>query len=329
MEHNPLRVIDYPWHQAHLYRLHALPARFWLATIRSPLWNEAQRPKPENFAGGIAPEDIQPEAFDLALLHLDQWCDRDPVRAYPFRAMRTKTEGIPQIVIMHGTPDDPENRVRMLRLIGDLPVVCNSREAAREWDGGEGRLDRYGLPQFRPIIHGYRVDEFWSLPLQERRVEAITICSGGKMSQEYHGLPLVRRLMRDFQGELFWLGPQGNRPWCPSYAEYRQMLASSLIYLSPTRRGPMPGSRTEAMLAGACIVSVPGQDWEGYIENGRTGFIVDSYHEVRGFLRYLLENPGVAYSVGQAGREMARSAFDHKRYVNDWLAALAQIGVRV
>ena len=74
-----------------------------------------------------------------------------------------------RIVIMHGTPDNPRNRLNVLRLIGDLPVVCNSAQAAWEWDGGEERLDRYGLPQFRAIIHGYDVEEFFNYPQDRRR----------------------------------------------------------------------------------------------------------------------------------------------------------------
>ena len=205
----PLRVIDYPWHQVHLYRLHALPARFWLARIRTPLWNERQRPMPRNFAGGIDEEDISPRKFDLALLHLDQWCDRQPIRAYPYRLMKVRTKGIPQVVIMHGTPDGEENRQNVLRMIGDLPVVCNSAQAAIEWDGREERLDCYGRPQFRVIVHGYKVDEFYSQPLAARRREVFTICSGGSMSSEYHGLPLVLRMMRDIDGTaLVWTGRQ-------------------------------------------------------------------------------------------------------------------------
>jgi glycosyltransferase involved in cell wall biosynthesis len=321
-----LEIVDYPWHQAHAYRLHALPARFWFAKIRKPLWNQAQRPIPSNFAGGIDESKIRTHNLHVALLHLDQWCDRDPFRAYPYRLMRERTRHLPQVVIMHGTPDDAQNRRRILRLIGDLPVVCNAHQAAQEWDGGEGRVDRHGQPQFRAVVHGYQVNEFSSFPLSQRRCEVFTVCSGGSQSREYHGLALVERLMRDVEPFL-WYGPNGNRPWYSDYSDYRRMLASSLIYVSPTRRGPMPGSRTEAALAGCCIVSVPGQDWETYIEDGKTGFIVEDYRQARDVLRYLLAHPSEAYRIGQRGREMARSAFEHKRYAQDWLEMLAHIGV--
>ena len=325
-----LGIIDYPWHQAHLYRLHALPANFWMARIRYPLWNHHQRPVPDNFRGGLDEADIRKRIrkgrLGLALLHLDQWCEYDTLRSFPFRMMKNLAQDIPRIIIMHGTPDSPENRRRTLRMIGNLPVVCNSEQARREWDGGEDREDKYDLPQFRTIIHGYKVDEFFNLPLESRRKEAITICSGGSMSRWYHGTTLVERLMRDIP-DLHWLGPMGDRKWANTYKEYRVMLASSLIYLSPTRRAPMPGSRTEAMLSGCCIVSVPGNDWREYVHSGDNGVIVNDYRAVRAVLQDLISRPQAAYEMGQRGRDTARLAFEHTRFVEDWCKVLDGIGV--
>lgn len=323
-----MNILDYPWHQAHLYRLaQALPATFTVAAIRTPAWNAAQRPIPDNvrFVEWDGLTAWQPGEYDGALLHLDNWCDRLNLRALPFRQMRTLTAGLPQVIIMHGTPDDERNRRGILRLIGDLPVVCNSHQAAREWDAGEQRLDRYGLPQFRAIIHGY-TDEWCNYPLAERPDGAITICSGGEMSREYHGLPLVERLRRDVN--VIWYGPHGDRPWADNYDGYRHFLAQARVYFSPTRRGPMPGARTEAMLSGCCIVTVPGNDIENIISDGRDGFIVSDYRQARTVLRDLEHNPTVAYDIGQRGRALALREFDPHRYAADWLKVWGEVGVR-
>jgi len=145
---------------------------------------------------------------------------------------------------------------------------------------------------------------------------------------------VVQRMIRDVG--LVWYGRahkwygrvyDGNRPWLPNYDAYRDMLASSLIYFSPTRRAPMPGSRTEAALSGCCVVSVPGNDWEDYVDDWETGVMVNNYTEARDALRYLLANPEETYRIGQRGREMARDAFGVDRFVGDWLKVLAEIGV--
>jgi glycosyltransferase involved in cell wall biosynthesis len=273
------------------------------------------------------PEEIDPTEYDLALLHLDNWCDRVNLRAYPFRVMKAISRDTPQVIIIHGTPDHEHNRQAILRLIGDLPVVCNSHAAALAWDGGDGRVDRYGLPQFRAIIHGYDVDEFYNYPFAARHHEAFTVCSGGEMSREYHGIPLVERMMRDVP-ELHWYGPNGDRGWLPTYDQYRDMLSSRLIYFSPTRAAPMPGSRTEAMLSGCAIVTVPGNDFEQYIETGTNGFVVNTYSEAREALQALLAHPEYAFVIGQQGRDTARELFNSDRFVKDWLDLLDEIGVR-
>jgi glycosyltransferase involved in cell wall biosynthesis len=280
---------------------------------------------PPNFLGGLYRQDIDASDYDVAFLHLDQWCDDHILRALPYRVMNQIAEGVPRVVIMHGTPDNPDNRERILRLIGDLPVVCNSYQAAVEWSGNEGAFDCYGLPQFRTVIHGYDVDEFWSEPLERRGREAVTICSGGQLSRKYHGIPLIERLARDIP--LAWYGPRGNREWLTDYYSYRAMLARSLIYFSPTRQGPMPGARTEAMLSGCCIVTVPGNDVERFIEHGTTGFIVETYEDARDALAMLLRDPEVAWLMGQAGREAAQKAFGKERFAADWLRVLGGVGV--
>lgn len=319
-----LKILDYSWHQVHTYRMaRALPAQITLARLRYPTWRSELRPLPDNI-NIVDVDDINPLDYDLAVLHLDQWCDRLNLRAMPYRIMNQITQSIPQIVIMHGTPDSQANRRAILRLMGDLPVVCNSHHAAWEWDAEECRIDKYGQPQFRAIIHGYH-DEFFNYSLVYRSLGAITVCGGGDTSREYHGIPLIERLKRDVP--LTWVGPRGDVPWRPNYTSYRGLLASSLIYFSPTTRGPMPGARTEAMLSGCCVVSVPGNDWEHYIRDGENGFIVRDYVAARDALQYLLAYPEVAYRIGQQGRKDTLLYFAPERYRAEWLDLCKEIGL--
>jgi len=325
-----MKILDYAWHQAHLYRLMGAfhDSTFSIVNLRRESWNIYQRPKPSNLDGIIEAVDVDVDDYDLALLHLDQWCDKDTLRALPFRIMRQLTKKIPQICIMHGTPDNENNRRRILQLLGDVPVVCNSLQAAREWDGGENRLDVYGLSQFRAIIHGYDVGEFLNYPQKKRRNEVMTVCSGGGVSSWYHGVPLLQRLSADVP--LAWYGNPdfgANRSWKKSYQAYREEIAGALVYFSPTRRGPMPGARTEAMLSGACIVSVPGNDWEYYIKPGVTGFIVDTYIEARNVLKGLINDPSLAYGIGQAGRDLARRLFTVENLRSQWLDVLTNLEI--
>jgi len=316
-----LRIADYHWHQAHSYRLSALPAHFDFVSLSTRHWDPEIRPVPDNYTLNIPEPDLT--SYDVILSHLDNWCDRAELRGAPFRLMNLIAMGAPQAVricIMHGTPDGEGNRMRIHRMLDLSPggppfLVCNSEEAKRGWQLGPGRS--------RAIIHGYDVDEFWSA--KQRKVWAITVCSAGQVSRTYHGVPLLERIRRSVP--VIWCGYNGDIPYFDTYREYRDFLAESLIYVHTGQRSPMPGARTEAMLSGCCIVTTSNNDADKHIEHGATGFLCDSAKDMIQTIQYLLAHPRDAYRVGQQGREYARRQFDKDRFVEDWLRLLADLGV--
>lgn len=320
-----LRILDHAWHQVHSYRLHALPVDFWFYRVGWRSWNDSIRPEPPNLKGLIYKYD--PGDFDLILTHLDQWCDeRYQLRGMPYRIMNLtanrRSPETPRICIMHGSPDNAANRLRILRLLENTPggapfLVCNSKQAWREWGLGAERS--------RPIIHGYDVDEFWSH--KARSAVAISVCGGGTMSREYHGIPLLERIRREVP--LIWIGTNGYVPTFSSYDQYRDALASTMIYVHTGQRAPMSGARTEAMLSGCCVVSTDNHDAADYIEHGHTGFLTNDADEMIAIIKELLDEPKRAYQIGKRGREAARIHFDRDRFVRDWLDLLGGLGVRV
>lgn len=316
-----LQILDHAWHQVHSYRLHALPAEFWYLDVGYRGWKESIRPKPVNFRGLVTENDCP--APDLIISHLDNWCDgRYPLRGLPYRLVNLFAAQafpyVPRVAIMHGTPDDEDNRQRILHMLANTPggppfLVCNSKQAWQEWD--------LGFVRSHAIIHGYNVDEFWSE--RTRRSEVVAVCSGGDMSREYHGIPLLERVMREVP--VTWIGARGNKSPLPDYLRYRHYLATSLIFIHTGQRSPMPGARTEAMLSGCCVVTTNNHDAADYIEHGRTGFLADSAAEMIGILKGLLRDPRRAYKVGQMGREAAREHFNSRRFVSEWLALIKRL----
>jgi glycosyltransferase involved in cell wall biosynthesis len=317
-----LSILDHAWHQVHSYRLHALPARFEYFSVGPRGWEAGIRPVPENFGGFV--ENPQLEGYDVVMSHLDNWCDAADLRGTPFRVMSLLALGAPQaarVCIMHGSPSNRANRERIVEMLASAPggapfLVCNSRQACAEWGLGAERS--------RAIIHGYRVDEFWSS--EDRKRWAITVCSAGQVSWRYHGVPMLLRVKRDVP--VLWCGYSGDLPYFEQYADYREFLANSLIYVHCGKESPMPGARTEAMLSGCCVVSTSNHDADRYIEHGVSGFLCDSAEEMIETIRMLLGNPEKAYRVGVRGREAAREFFNHERYVADWLRLLGDLGVR-
>ena len=88
-----LRILDHAWHQAHSYRLHALPAHFDYFPVGTRYWDPEIRPIPPNFGGMVADPDLA--SYDVVLSHLDNWCDRSELRATPFRILNLMAMGAP------------------------------------------------------------------------------------------------------------------------------------------------------------------------------------------------------------------------------------------
>ena len=142
-----MRLLDYAWHLAHSYRLSAVPWTFGYYPVGAKFWDETLRPKPKNFLGKLDPRRIDMTEFDVVMSHLDNWCDkRTPERAAPFRAMNALALDAPQAVrvcIMHGTPDNEDNREQILRLVdgspgGALTVSPSASRRAPQRGGGRG-----------------------------------------------------------------------------------------------------------------------------------------------------------------------------------------------
>lgn len=316
-----LQILDHAWHQAHSYRLHALPARFGYFPVGTRYWDPDIRPVPANWDGFV--EDPDWAGYDVILSHLDNWCDRTELRGTPFRLMNLIGMQAPRaarICIMHGTPDNEQNRSRIVRMLDLAPggspfMVVNSHQAYEQWGLGPERS--------RAIIHGYDVDEF--AVDKTRLVMAFTVCSAGEISRSYHGVPMLRTVRRHVP--VVWVGYKGDLPYFKSYQLYREFLASSLIYVHCGQRSPMPGARTEAMLSGCCVVTTTNHDAGDFITHGETGFLCDTVVEMVETLKMLLAAPRKAHEVGKRGRELARTLFHKDRFVEDWLSLLADQGV--
>lgn len=316
-----LSVLGTSWHTGHQAELAALPfiGRYDLV-LTSKSWAKVQRPFPENARYII--EVPKEHDYDLAILHIDQQVIEPRIsKGLIFHDLFTiaKDRQIPTVVINHMTPfsDRVDTKTvieKVKRLLGDTQMVVNSKTAAGQWGFG------------RPIIHGMRIDQ-WENNAKEPRI--VTILSGGGMEKAYRRRLLTETmsiLKEDYGEKIIWIG--GGAPRRESFAEYREFLARSLIYFNPTWQSPMPRSRTEAMLSGACIVSTKHQDWEDYIKQGVNGFVVeDKPKTVALLLNELVKDYETAYKVGQEGRKTARKIFNQKNFIQQWEDLLTEMGI--
>ncbi len=303
------RILDHFWHAAHGARLLQIPAEWTYFSLgdRAP-WDWSQRDLPPALRRVVY--HYEPGRYDVALLHLDQWCadSYSSLRAFPYRFLNELIQDIPKIVVMHGLPEGESNRQAVWRLLGDNWLVTNTPMSLAMWSPPRGRA----------ILPGYDVEE-WG-PCTYERPEIVATVAGSNTPKDHHGVSLIQRLKRDLP--ITWIGKDVR---FDSYADYRAYLAGASIYLNPTQHSQHPGARNEAMLTGLATVSTAFFDEAEYIRDGETGFLANDYLEIRERLEQLLGDPALCRRMGGAGREAARVMFHKDRYAADWLALLGEV----
>lgn len=313
---NQLRVIGVPWHTAHQYELAKLFGQYDMLVNHYREWGDVSRPMPDNMKNVLT---FNPDDYDLAILHVDQQTVQPLMNKYKlFKDFEEATRGMKRVVINHMTPYDDrlsieETIAAMKELVGDIPMITNSKQAAAQWGWGT------------PIIHGMDVDQWHDLPKEPR---VVTSLSTGGMSTAYRRELLLATIEIVKEAGLDFVWIQSDKKF-QSFEDYRDYIGRSLIYFNPTWQSPMPRSRTEAALSGCCIISTRHHDWDSYIEDGKNGFIIKDNPQsaARLIIRLLTEGYQEAVQVGKAGREMARKNFNHERWAVDWAAFLANQGI--
>lgn len=314
-----LRVIGVPWHVAHQFELAKLFKQYDLLVNIERTWGEKSRPMPENMEWQV---EYDPGKYDLAILHVDQQAVLDRNRkGMLFRSMKALIKDIPVVVINHMTPYDDQLEIdeikrRMKELVGDLPMITNSKQAAEQWGWGH------------PIIHGLNPSDWLHELPKEPRVVSYVSRAGMNRAYRRELLEDTIDILAERGINLGWIGV--NKLMRPeNFDEYRELLGRSLIYFSPLWQSPMPRSRTEAMMSGCCIVSTKHHDWADYIEDGVNGYLIPDNPKAAADLLSRLLTTGYqeALEVGRKGRELAMKEFSHERWASDWEKYLETLGV--
>lgn len=302
-----LKVIGVPWHTAHQRELALLFKQYDLLENFYRVWGSVSRSLPENMSMVM---DFKKEDYDLAILHIDQQCiDPRITKGLLFKEFKQLTQGMPRVCINHMTPfhDQYENDEvieRIKEMVGDIPMIVNSKEAAAQWGWGT------------PIIHGMRPQDWLDLPKEPR---AVTCVSPGGMNKAYRRelLHSTIQILEERGIALEWI--QNTRKF-NSFEDYREYIGRSLVFVYLAWQSPMPRARTEAMLSGCCVVTTKHHDIANYIEDGISGFLVPDNPKIAADLieDLILNRIQEAKEVGQRGKQLAIKEFSHERWANDW-----------
>lgn len=306
------------------------PVKFSYLLNNVRRWSEySARPMPNEIYGKDQFEWVtayEPGKYDLAILHLDQQCvNPDIGKGQLYRQLNEVITDIPKIVINHGTPmyaemydeeivinggevygksGQKEHIAGMRELVGDNTMIVNSYDAVDRWGWGY------------PLIHGMDADEWWDMP-KEPRV-TISLSPGGL--DKYYNRQLLTAIKVEVMEKTGLEVVHTNVNYkVKDWADYRRLLATSLVYINPTLDSPMPRSRTEAMLSGCCVLTSKHHNAGEFIEHGVEGFIMPDNPISYGYAIDQLVNHNYkqALEIGQKAKERAKQVFSGERYRKD------------
>lgn len=330
-------------HLSHQYEMLKLakkyPVKFCYLENNVRRWSRySARPEPTTWLSSDEFEWVthyEPGRYDLAILHVDQQ-HTDPRigKGWLYEDANEVIKDIPKMVINHGTPLWDEYYTEdvvinggeamtmkglvkikgMKEKIGDNFMVVNSYEAVERWGWGY------------PLIHGLDQDEWFDLPKEPRVVLSL---SPGGLDKYYNRelITAIKGAVKEKTG-LDVVHIQVNIKFeQDNYYQYRRFIGSSLINISPYRDSPMPRSRTEAMLSGACILTSRYHGAEDFIEHGVDGFIVpDNPLSYANAIHALLNGSyREAVEIGQRGKVKAQKLFSLDRYHKDLYNIITQV----
>ncbi|WP_316897961.1 glycosyltransferase [Pseudodesulfovibrio indicus] len=347
-ELKPLRVLTYGWDVPYLYELFKLNHRFTLVTGDPDArdgWAFEQRPLPRN--ARFAPlETIDPGEFDLAILPFDgyalapEYCRScPPERAKTFLTMLELTRDIPKIGLCHGAPPiyegEPANArlapgavipsglESLRKLLGQIPVVCASAQARKEWGFADCTVIHPGLS---PVEYAPGGHARGCLTLPRADFDDQPIIHGDAMRRRVEAL-------LDGVCDVECAAPPPPHPgYVPDSPEWSvagfqnrtAYIGDHKVFLNPTLHLPMPLIRAEAMMAGTVPVSLRNHDVDGVIENGVNGFCGDSAEELAEHVRWLLEHDTERREIGRRARLTAMDIFNVDRQLSAWNELIAR-----
>lgn len=336
-----LNIFAIPWHIGHQHEQLKLAQKYDVkfSYMRNNVrrWSRfAQRPEPSTYLSNSQFEWVdyyEPGKYDLAILNLDQQCvNPDIGKGQLYRHLNQVITDIPKVVINHGTPMYeeycPEDMVinggtvqtrrgekhleGMKELIGDNFMILNSYKAVDRWGWGY------------PVIHGMEPYEWYDLPKEPKVFVSL---SPGGLDKYYNRslLTAIKSAVKEKVGiDIIHTNVNYH---VEDWEDYKELLGTSLIGIYPFLDSPMPRSRTESMLSGACILTSKHHNADEFIKHGKNGFIVPdnptSYaNAIYDLVNYCYED---AVRIGQEGKKTARELFNVDSYLDELYTLLVRI----
>jgi hypothetical protein len=326
-----LNILTWHTHGSYLYYLSHVPHEFHVL---------AKPGRPPGYGGRCGPfpfghnvhdlpaEQAREREFDCILFQEDHHWEKDQ---YEF--LTPAQRALPRIYLEHdppslavtggaapvrgGTPGTawPTDTRHLVDDPGTLLVHVTPFNALM-WDSGRTPV--------RVIEHGVTIPP--GVRYSGELERGLTITNHLARRGRRMGADLFAALRSELPLDLLGMGAaemgglgEIDHPALPAFAARYRFL------FSPVRYSSLSLSTLEAMMSGMPVVALATTEMATVIEHGVSGYAVTDARQLGACMRALLEDPGLAHSLGERARRTALDRFSIDRFSADWDAALRYV----
>jgi glycosyltransferase involved in cell wall biosynthesis len=313
MPERRLRILTWHVHGNYLYYLTQVPHDFYLVTDRERSTHHSGRSGTLPWGDNVhdAPvEQLRDMAFDVVLYQSRDTWEHDRL-AYLSEAQRR----LPCIYLEHDPPLENPTDQRHWAAGPGVMLVHVTHFNALMWDSGESSV--------RIIEHGV-------LPLKEvgyegRFARGIVVVNNIDRRGRRVGLDVYRRAASEVPLTLVGMGSErvGGDGEVPN-DRLPETMAAYRFFFNPIRYTSLGLAIIEAMMAGLPIVGLATTELAAVIRNGRDGHVDTRIEALVDTMKHLIADPQMAREWGENARRSAQERFGIRRFVADWMSALAE-----
>ena len=269
-------------------------------------WDKDYGEIPENYSeiDSVPPSHVD---IDLVLCHTP--CERLAI------SQRIKQDlNVPVILHNHVLPDIRTDTSLQIQQLQEASSWVDQRSFISEFS-----RDAWGCNESNAeyIEHGIDCDFWMESEEVERDNACLSVVNDWPNRDWCCGWELWKETTQELPVRVFGKSPGLSEP-ASSIEHLREIYHSSRIFYNTSLHSPVPTVLMEAMACGCAIVSTETCMIPEIIEHGKNGLMSNDPETLRSMLKMLLEDPDMAYSLGQKAQETIREKYNITQFTENW-----------
>jgi hypothetical protein len=302
---NQLKIFTWHIHGSYLYYLSQGNYQLYIPT--KPESSEGYYGRGKTFPFGdnvieIPADEVKDHHFDCILFQTNQNFLVDQ-----FEILSGAQRALPRIYLEHDPPRGHPTNTRHLIDDPNITLVHVTHFNRLMWDNG--------TTPTCVIEHGVLQPAISYTGQLDRGIAVINnLPSRGRLL----GLDVFMEVRKHVPIDLIGMGTGELGLGEVLHPQLPEFISKYRFFFNPIRYTSLGLAICEAMMLGIPVVGLATTELATIIENGKSGYVHTNVAYLAGKMKLLLNDPGHATRLGEAGRETALKKFDINLFTSEW-----------